>query len=905
MGCGCPVIASNGTSLSEIVGDAGILVNPRSVEEVAEAMRRVLDDSDLRAELRRRGSRRIERYTWDDVAHRTLTELETIARPKRRASVSGRKLRVLVQNRADAFLAPGGDTVIMEQLYRHLRNLDVDVQVGVGATDLQGVDIVHLVNATLKTVGREVSENARRQRVPYAVTTLLEDWPRYLDKSFAALTLFRDYIAGAIAPGRFQDRLQAIRELPSSASAGNEDVVRSAALLFACGDSEATRLSVAYPGVDEAVRVVRFGIRQAGTIQPQAVRRLKAMLHLDHFILCCGRLETRKNQLMLLKALEDSEIPIVLASGGFSYQPAYVELIKQFRRKGPVRIIGRLEDAVHSHLMAAAAVHVLPSWYELPGLVTLEAASAGAAVVASDWGAIRDYLPDSLIHYCQPDDPDSIRLAVERALDTGPAAATKATADSFTWERFGAETLTAYESVLSHRMSRVETQVIHSTYHTPEGAMNSPRNERPKYDVSIVIPVYNRWQLTQQCLESICETSDRASYEVIVVDNHSTDETNRVLQAVEGDVTVLRQPENRGFATACNAGARLAQGEFILFLNNDTVVKPGWLDALVNCARAAENIGAVGAKLLYPSGDVQHAGIAISEKRVPYLIFQHFGSDHPAVCETRDMQAVTGACMLVRKTVFAQAGGFDEAYHNGFEDVDLCFRLRQEGRRIVYCPEATVIHREESSAGRKDRDRENFERFMERWSDSLIPDEAELTARHGYTITWGSEGGTYRRIEDNRRAESSEKRSETPQTVTLEDARRRYDAGDLQGAANALQSVVEQRMTLAGQDSFEAWQLLGNCFTRLNKFDEAETAYHKAIESDENSERPYLGLGTLALLQENWQAAMYGYMTALAKNPNAMKAELGVGLSMSARKMHDAALERFERVLAHEPDNAE
>jgi len=910
MGCRCPVIASRGSSLQEVVGDAGILVNPESVEEIVGAMRALMENDHLREELRRRGAGQIAKYSWNDVAKRALTELEMIARRRPQTVALTRKLRVLIQNRAEAFSAPGGDTVVTEQLFRQLRNLDVDAQVSAGAVDLKGVDLVHLVNATLREVGREVAGNANRQRVQYAVTTLLEDWPRYLDKSFASLTLFRDYVTGEVSVRQFDERLKTIRSLPESSAVGNDDVVQGASLLFACGASEAARLADTYPGVDEAIRIVRFGIRKAGTIQAQAIAKLKDMLRCDRFILCCGRLETRKNQLMLLKALEDSDDPIVLASSGFSYQPAYVELVKRFRRKGLVRIIGRMEDAVHTHLMAAAAVHVLPSWYELPGLVTLEAASAGTAIVASDWGAIRDYLPDGLVHFCQPDNPDSIRDAVEKALVEGPSAATKTTADSFSWARFGEETLSAYEALLSRHNKRAinrqeNREKKSSKYHASEGDMSTPRNERSKYDVSIIIPVYNRWRLTQRCLESICGAAEQAAYEVIVVDNHSTDDTNRVLQAVEGDVTVLRQPENRGFAAACNAGARLAQGEHLLFLNNDTEVKPGWLDSLLGCARAEESVGAVGAKLLYPAGDVQHAGIAISVKKVPYLIFQHFGAEHPAVCEKREMQAVTGACMLVPKSIFDQAGGFDEEYYNGFEDVDFCLRLRQQGLRVIYCPEATITHHEESSAGRKDRDRENLERLLDLWSDTLLEDETVLTARHGYTIRWGAGGGTYERIEETAESSETGQRTAESREPTLEEARRRYEIGDLQGAANALQSVVESRMTLAGQDSFEAWQLLGNCFTRLSKFEEAETAYHKAIESDDRSERPYLGLGTLALLQENWQAAMFGYMTALAKNPNAMKAELGVGLSMSARKMYDAAIERFERVLLREPDNAE
>ncbi|MBU0509625.1 glycosyltransferase, partial [bacterium] len=650
------------------------------------------------------------------------------------------------------------------------------------------------------------------------------------------------------------------------------------------------------------------GIGQTGPISPRVVSRLRKLLGFQRYVLCCGRLETRKNQLMLLKALEDSDLPIVFASGGFSYQPAYVEMTRRFRRKGPVRIIGRLETPLYAHLMAAAAVHVLPSWYELPGLVTLEAASAGSAVVASDWGAIRDYMPDGMVHYCQPDDPDSIRSAIEEALAAGPNPRAKEIADGYTWERFGKETLASYETVLSrttqsscHTASQKRNRLID---HTPEGVMNSAERTPPRFEVSIVIPVHNRCELTQRCLESISNAGDETTYEVIIVDNHSTDETHRLLQAIEGDVVILRQPVNRGFAVACNAGARLATGEFLVFLNNDTEVRPGWLDALVACARSEQNLGAVGARLLYPAGDVQHAGVAISVKKVPYHVFQHFPSDHPAVMEKRDMQAVTAACMLAPKRTFEQAGGFDEQYRNGFEDVDLCLRLRRSGLRVIYCPESTVMHREESSDGRKDHDRENLERFLARWGDTIVPDEIELTSRHGYSISWEQKGGVYRALDDMIvRAESA---SSSPSSeATLEEARSRYESGDLVGAANILQAVVESRMTLAGQDSFEAWQLLGNCFTRLSKFDDAESAYHKAIESDNSSERPYLGLGTLAMLQENWQAAMYGYMTALAKNPNTMKGELGVGLSMAARRMHDEAMQRFTRVLEHEPDNAE
>ncbi len=390
--------------------------------------------------------------------------------------------------------------------------------------------------------------------------------------------------------------------------------------------------------------------------------------------------------------------------------------------------------------------------------------------------------------------------------------------------------------------------------------------------------------------------TDRASYELIIVDNHSTDETPRLLETLEGDVIVLRQTDNRGFAAACNLGARVAAGEVLVFLNNDTRVLSGWLDTLLAAVRV-DKTGAVGAKLLYPDGTVQHAGVAVSERGIPYHILQHFASNHPAVCESRDMQAVTAACMAVPSTVFTRVGGFDEGYRNGFEDVDFCFRLRAQGYRVRYCAEATVIHHEEASPGRKEHDAQNLERFLKTWSDQLVPDEAQILARHGYTITWDGGRGTYREMNSAPQAPA------TP--ATLEQARELYAAGEIEAATAMLQSLVTQRLALGREDGFETWQTLGNCLARMNRVEEAEKAYYEAIKLDTNSERPYLGLGALAILQENWQAAMLGFMNALARNPETLKGEFGVGLSMAQRHMHTEALEHFRRVLDGEPYNAE
>ncbi|MBU0508163.1 glycosyltransferase family 4 protein, partial [bacterium] len=264
MACRCPVIAANGTSLREIIGNAGILVRPESVDEVAAAMMGILVDPRVGEELRERGLARAKRYSWIDVAAKTLAVLGELARPQSRTVVPTRKLKVLIQNRADAFAAPGGDTVVMEHLYRTLRHQDVEVAVAAGTPDLSNVDIVHLVNLTLAGVGREVSDNACRQNVPYVVTTLFEDWPRYMERSFAALAIFKDYIENGYNERSFRSDLRQIHSLSEGQQVGNAETAQRAAMLFACGESEAARLAEAYPSVAEHVSFIKFGIGQTG-----------------------------------------------------------------------------------------------------------------------------------------------------------------------------------------------------------------------------------------------------------------------------------------------------------------------------------------------------------------------------------------------------------------------------------------------------------------------------------------------------------------------------------------------------------------------------------------------------------------------------------------------------------------
>lgn len=263
------------------------------------------------------------------------------------------------------------------------------------------------------------------------------------------------------------------------------------------------------------------------------------------------------------------------------------------------------------------------------------------------------------------------------------------------------------------------------------------------FDASIVIPVWNRVDLTEQCLAKLAEVTDGVTFEVILVDNGSTDKTPELFAALGGDVRVLRNEENLGFAVACNQGARAARGRHVVFLNNDTIPLPGWLRAMVTELDTSADAGVVGSKLLYPDDTIQHAGVAFARDiPVPFHVFHRAPADLPAVNRRRELNCVTGACLAVRRELFLQLDGFDEGFRNGYEDVDFCLRVRKAGWKVVYQPQSVLYHLESQTPGRKDSDQANGRRLLERWRSSWwwIGDEDVIALSEGYAAVRMSHG---------------------------------------------------------------------------------------------------------------------------------------------------------------------
>lgn len=246
---------------------------------------------------------------------------------------------------------------------------------------------------------------------------------------------------------------------------------------------------------------------------------------------------------------------------------------------------------------------------------------------------------------------------------------------------------------------------------------------------SIVIPIFQRADMLASCLSAL-EVCGLDGLELVLVDNGSTEPAMPpLLDAWERRATVLRHPINAGFAAACNKGARAASAPIVVFLNSDTEARPGWLEPLIESA-SDPGVGMVGSRLLYPDGRVQHAGMALTLAAQPVHLHRGAPGGHPATTRTRDLLLVTGACCAIERGLFLEMEGFDTAYVNGHEDVDLCLRLVAAGHRTVYRGDSVVVHHESMSPGRMDRDDANARLFRRRWS-GWAPDQDDLLRDDG------------------------------------------------------------------------------------------------------------------------------------------------------------------------------
>lgn len=298
-----------------------------------------------------------------------------------------------------------------------------------------------------------------------------------------------------------------------------------------------------------------------------------------------------------------------------------------------------------------------------------------------------------LIHYCKTEDPERVLERIK---------------------------------IFLGRCESAEVQKLNLKY--PKKRDVYPKMVLPVFDkiaVSIIVPAYNQWEFTYNCINQIIDNTSDVSYEVILADDVSSDETKDAEQYV-ANLRVSRNTENLGFVRNCNEAAKICRGQYILFLNNDTSVQSGWLMPLVELLEQDASIGMVGSKLVYGNGKLQEAGGIFWNDASAWNYGHCDKIGKPEYNYVKEVDYISGASIMIRKSLWEQIGGFDERYVPAYcEDSDLAFEVRKAGYKVVYQPKSVVVHFEGISNGKdlkkgvKKYQVVNAQKFYDKWKTVL------------------------------------------------------------------------------------------------------------------------------------------------------------------------------------------
>ncbi len=293
-------------------------------------------------------------------------------------------------------------------------------------------------------------------------------------------------------------------------------------------------------------------------------------------------------------------------------------------------------------------------------------------------------------------------------------------------------TVTAAKKALAAHLERcgLKGEVLDSsvptTYHIKYEIDGNPL-------VSVIIPNKDHTDDLDICLKSLYEKSSYKNFEVIIVENNSTEkETFEYYEAIaqkHGNIKIVKWEGNFNYSAINNFGVNYAKGEFILLLNNDVeIINGSCLEEMLMFAQR-KDVGAVGAKLYYSDDTVQHAGVILGLGGTAGHAHKHFGRSHPGYMArasiAQNLSACTAACLMMRRDVFDEVGGLDESFEVAFNDVDLCMKIRKKGYLVVFTPYAELYHYESKSRGndstpeKLERFRGEIDRFKEKWQKQL------------------------------------------------------------------------------------------------------------------------------------------------------------------------------------------
>lgn len=267
-----------------------------------------------------------------------------------------------------------------------------------------------------------------------------------------------------------------------------------------------------------------------------------------------------------------------------------------------------------------------------------------------------------------------------------------------------------------------------------------PVHENPV--VSIVIPVYNQFTYTYNCIDAIIKNTGDIAYEVILADDCSTDLTKDIKTIID-NLIVVKTETNLRFLRNCNNAAKYAKGKYILFLNNDTQVQKNWLQPLVDLCEKDLKIGMVGSKLVYSDGSLQEAGGIIWKDGTGWNYGRNDDAMKPEYCYVKEADYISGASIMIRRDLWEELGGFDELFAPAYcEDSDLAFQVRKAGYKVMYQPLSVVVHFEgksngtDLSSGVKKYQIENNLKLRKKWKH-----EFELLDDNGQNVFKARERG--------------------------------------------------------------------------------------------------------------------------------------------------------------------
>lgn len=255
--------------------------------------------------------------------------------------------------------------------------------------------------------------------------------------------------------------------------------------------------------------------------------------------------------------------------------------------------------------------------------------------------------------------------------------------------------------------------------------------------VSVVIPVFNKFEYTWACLCALHANNGNIPTEIIIIDDGSSDATMEILPALAG-LRYVRNDHNLGFLASCNRGAELARGKYLVLLNNDTEARPGWLQALLDTFSDDPLAGLVGSKFIFPDGRLSEAGGIVWRDGSACNYGRDGHPDDPQVNYRREVDYISGACIMLPRDLFNSMGGFDSQFSPAYyEDTDLAFRVREAGRKVIYQPLSEIMHHEggtsgtDPSGGVKHYQMINQKKFYDRWKD-ILASHGEPGCRHEF-----------------------------------------------------------------------------------------------------------------------------------------------------------------------------